>query len=130
RVLTSKVTDRNLSRSDGAGPTPARRDTASSQKKESKGEKSTSPAGERTSRASLDFPGQLFSHPFITIPNAARFLEPTDPATQNDVEKLVGGGIVQQRSGALLRKAFVDDEILRRRGEPLTDMADDGLTVP
>jgi len=60
-------------------------------------------------------------HPFITIPNAARFLDQTYPLVQNNVEKLVGAGILRERSGTSNPKVFVADEILRLLDEPLTD---------
>lgn len=65
----------------------------------------------------------LFTHPFITIPNAARFLDQTYPAAANNVEKLVEAGILTERSGTSNPKVFVADEILRLLDEPLTDPA-------
>jgi Fic family protein len=63
----------------------------------------------------------LFTHPFITIPSAARYLDQTYPAAQNNVEKLVDAGILKERSGTSNPKVFVADEILRLLDEPLTD---------
>jgi Fic family protein len=63
----------------------------------------------------------LFTHPFITIPNAARFLEQTYPAAQNNVEKLVEAGILKERAATTNPKVFVANEILRLLDEPLAD---------
>jgi Fic family protein len=63
----------------------------------------------------------LFTHPFITIPNAADFLNQTYPAAQNNVEKLVEAEILKERSGTSHPKIFVAAEILRLLDEPLTD---------
>jgi Fic family protein len=62
----------------------------------------------------------LFTHPFITIPAAARYLEQTYPAAQNNVEKLVKAGILRERAGKSSPKVFVADAILRLLDEPLT----------
>jgi hypothetical protein len=62
----------------------------------------------------------LFTHPFITIPDAARFLPQTYPAAQKNVEKLVEAGILKERAGTSNPKVFVAGEILRRLDEPLT----------
>jgi len=63
----------------------------------------------------------LFTHPFITIPNAAQFLDQTYPAAQNNVEKLVEAGILKERAGTANPKVFVADAVLRLLDEPLTD---------
>jgi Fic family protein len=63
----------------------------------------------------------LFSHPFITIPNAGRFLDQTYPAAQNNVEKLVEAGILKERPGTSNPKVFVAVDILRLLDEPLSD---------
>jgi hypothetical protein len=63
----------------------------------------------------------LFTHPFITIPAAARFLRQTYPAPQKNVEKLVGAGILKERAGTSNPKVFVAGEILNRLDEPLTE---------
>jgi Fic family protein len=62
-----------------------------------------------------------FTHPFITIPDAARILRPTYPAAQKNVEKLVEAGIVKERAGTSNPKDFAAGEILRRLDEPLTE---------
>jgi hypothetical protein len=72
---------------------------------------------------------RLFTHPFITIPNAARFLEPTYTAAHKNVEKLVDAGILQERAGTSNPKVFVAGEIVRRLDEPARGQADRGLTV-
>lgn len=62
----------------------------------------------------------LFTHPFITIPNAAQFLEQTYPAAANNVDKLVTAGILRERAGSSFPKVFVADEILRLLDQPLS----------
>ena len=63
----------------------------------------------------------LFTHPFITIPGAARFLAQTYPAAQKNVEKLVEARILKERAGTSNPKIFVAGEILRLLDEPLMD---------
>jgi len=62
----------------------------------------------------------LFTHPFITIPTAAGFLNQTYPAAQNNVEKLVQAGILQERNGSASPRVFVAADILRLLDEPLS----------
>ena len=62
-----------------------------------------------------------FTHPFITIPDAARFLRQTCPAAQKNVQELVEAGIPKERAGTSNPKVFVAGEILRRLDEPLTE---------
>jgi Fic family protein len=64
----------------------------------------------------------VFTHPFITIPNAARFLDQTYPAAQNNVEKLVEAGILKERSGTSNPKIFVAHGILGLLDKPLTNI--------
>lgn len=63
----------------------------------------------------------LFTQPFITIPNAARFLGQTYAAAQNNVEKLVTAGILKERGGRTNPRVFVARKILRLLDEPLAD---------
>jgi Fic family protein len=63
----------------------------------------------------------VFTHPFITIPNAANFLDQTYPAAQNNVEKLVEAGILREMAATSNPKVFMADEILRLLDAPLTD---------
>jgi hypothetical protein len=77
---------------------------------------SLTPAGAAVRRVD-----RLFTHPCITIPNAARFLEQTYPAAQKNVEKLVAAGILQERAGTSNPKVFVTGEIVRLLDEPLSD---------
>jgi Fic family protein len=77
--------------------------------------------GERTRAASaVRLLDELFASPFITIPNAARYLNQTYPAAQNNVEKLVEAGILRELTGHTSRRMFVADEILRLLDQPLT----------
>jgi cell filamentation protein, protein adenylyltransferase len=64
---------------------------------------------------------RLFTHPFFTIPDAARFLRQTYPAAPKNAEKLVEAGILKERAGTSNPKVFVAGEILRRLDEPLTE---------
>jgi Fic family protein len=63
----------------------------------------------------------LFTHPFITIPNAARFLGQTYPAALNNVDKLVAAGVLRAREGTSSPRVYVADEVLRLLDGPLTD---------
>lgn len=65
----------------------------------------------------------LFTHPFITIPNAAQFLNQTYPAAANNVDKLVEAGIIQEKVGSSNPKVFVASEILALLDQPLAPEA-------
>lgn len=70
----------------------------------------------------------LFTHPFITIPNAAKFLDQTYPAAQNNVEKLVEAGILKEKVGTSSPKVLVAEQILHLLDQPLVDMPTPGVT--
>ncbi len=61
----------------------------------------------------------LFTRPFITIPNAANFLELTYPAALNNVERLVEAQVLKEMAGTSNPRIYVATEILRLLDEPL-----------
>lgn len=62
----------------------------------------------------------LFTHPFITVPNAAQFLRQSYRAASNNTDKLVEAGILREMTGTY-PKVFVADEILKLLDQPLSD---------
>lgn len=66
----------------------------------------------RNSALTLKLADTLFSTPILTIPQAARLLDVTYPAAQQNVERLVQAGILQLREKAAYGKTYVAAEIL------------------
>ena len=56
---------------------------------------------------------QLFSHPAISISQAASRLDVTFPAAQNNIERLVGEGILKEVTGHQRYRVYVAPEVLR-----------------
>ena len=55
---------------------------------------------------------RLFTHPFFTIPDAARFLRQTYPAAPKNAEKLVEAGILKEKTGYARNRVFTAPEAL------------------
>lgn len=67
----------------------------------------------RTSALLPRLADRLFDTPIITIPEAQRILDVTYSSARNNVEKLVGAGILRQVGEGSYGKVFLADEILQ-----------------
>lgn len=67
----------------------------------------------RTSALLPRLADRLFDAPIITIPEAQGFLDVTYSSARNNVEKLVGAGILRQVGEGSYGKVFLADEILQ-----------------
>ena len=67
----------------------------------------------RTSALLPRLADRLFDAPIITIPEAQRILGVTYSSARNNVEKLVGAGILRQVGEGSYGKVFLADEILQ-----------------
>lgn len=67
----------------------------------------------RASAHPLALADQLFAHPAMSVPHAARLLGVTHRAAQLNVSKLVAAGIVREVTGRKRNRVYVAEEIVR-----------------
>ncbi|MCE2654113.1 MAG: Fic family protein [Planctomycetaceae bacterium] len=69
--------------------------------------------GRRASAHPLALADQLFAHPAISVPQAAKLLGVTQRAAQLNIDKLVAAKIVQEVTGRKRNRVFLATEIVR-----------------
>ena len=72
----------------------------------------------RATASTLRLADHLFLTPYITIPQAQKFLDVTYPSAQRAVERLVEARILRQLGDADYNKTFAANEILAIITEP------------